>query len=271
MTHVILPKHLLPHVIEALVAMGIAVVVARVLGRIIGLAENRHVQIRPDLAGRRSTLYRLLTSAIRYVVGFMALLTILDIFGVPTTSLLAGAGVFGLAISFGAQGLVQDIVTGFFLLYEDQYAVGDQITLPALSLSGTVVELGIRVTRLKGLTGELVSVPNRLILEVQNHARGQTTVSVTVPVAPSEDPDRVERVFQEAMQEMAHEIPAATVAGITAFQLGQVVWTLSAPAGYQDAYRVGLALHRAAARAVHRHHIELAGGLKGAFNGQAPV
>lgn len=251
---------LMAHVLTAAAIVVAAGIVTQLGQRVMGRLERAREGSPRD--GRRKTLYRLLTSVLRYVVGFVALLMILDLFGVPTTSLLAGAGVLGLAISFGAQGLVQDIVTGIFLLYEDQYAVGDAITLPALSLSGTVTELGIRLTRLQGVTGELVNIPNRLILEVQNHSRGQTTVTVTVPVSPSADPDAVERVLTALASGAADTVPGVSVQGVTGFAPGQVLWAVSAPVRYQDAFQTGLTLRRSVADALYRHGIPLAGMLE---------
>lgn len=242
-----------------------AIVIAAGLAMQIGQALMGRLERARDGGprdGRRTTLYRLLTSVLRYVVGFVALLMILDLFGVPTTSLLAGAGVLGLAVSFGAQGVVQDVVTGIFLLYEDQYAVGDAITLPALALSGTVTELGIRLTRLKGLTGEDVDIPNRLILEVQNHSRGQTSVTVTVPISPAADPAEVDRAFTALASDAAEKVPGLSVQGITGFAPGQVLWAVSAPVRYQDAYATGLTLNRAVADALYHHKIPLAGMLE---------
>lgn len=261
--------HWIPHVLEALAVLVLAGLVVRGAARFIRRLETHGAQRVPQMAARRTTLYRLLTSVTRYAVDFIALITVLDLFGVPTTSLVAGAGVLGLAVSFGAQGLVQDVVTGLFLLYEDQFVVGDQITLPNLSLSGTVTEVGIRVTRLTGPTGEVVILPNRLILEVQNHSRGRTAVAVSIPVAPNEDPDRVQATLTALVNQLAEDMPGLSLQGITAFSPGQVTWSLTAPAPYGDAFRLSLALRREVARTLYQHGIMLAGSVKGTGYGPA--
>ncbi|MDA8195054.1 MAG: mechanosensitive ion channel family protein [Thermaerobacter sp.] len=272
-----LPGHLWIHLAEAVLVFVVAGLVARGGGRLIGRLELRQSARGEPLQARRATLFRLATSVLRYTVDFIAVVTVLGLFGVPTGSLVAGAGILGLAVSFGAQGLVQDVVTGLFLLYEDQFAVGDQITLPALALSGTVTEVGLRVTRLNGLTGEAVILPNRLILEVQNHTRGKSSLTVTIPVSADADPTEVATVLKRLADELQTTMPGLQVQGITALLPGQVVWSLTAPAPYGEVFRVGLALRRRVADALFSHGIALAGGVKGPSgpaygqSGQTPV
>lgn len=100
---------------------------------------------------------------------------ILDLFHYNPTALLAGAGVVGLAIGFGAQGLVSDIVTGFFILLEKQFDVGEYITVAGFD--GIVEQIGLRTTQLRSFDGTLHFIPNRSILNVSNHSRGTMTSS----------------------------------------------------------------------------------------------
>ena len=250
--------------LSRILAVAVIVVVGMLLIRVAQHMVNRieRKNRNQGLAARRTTVYRLLISVTRYAVDFLVIVMVLDQFHVHTTAIVASAGILGLAVSFGAQGLVQDVVTGLFLLYEDQFVVGDFITLPNLSLSGTVVEVGIRITRLRGSSGELVIVPNRLILEVQNRSRGQTTVSVMVPVSSAEDPDRVHAVLQAAVDELADTTPGVEVAGIDSFTLGQVMWTVTAPADYEKGATVDKALKAKIARALYTNAM-VAGTAKG--------
>ena len=96
---------------------------------------------------RANTIGEVLKKIVKYVLYFIGIMMILEMFNVNTTSILATAGIGGLAIGFGAQSLVKDIITGFFILFEDQYAVGDYVKIE--SLEGTVEELGLRVTKLR--------------------------------------------------------------------------------------------------------------------------
>src|SRR5690606_17143946 len=103
--------------------------------------------------GRIHTLQALVINVYTYFLLFIAIGIIFELFGLDIKALLAGAGIIGLAIGFGAQGLVSDIVTGFFILLEKQFDVGDYIT--AAGVDGVVEEIGLRTTKLRGFDGTL--------------------------------------------------------------------------------------------------------------------
>lgn len=110
-------------------------------------------------AGRTKTLQSLTISTFSYALLFVTLVVVLGIFDINATGLVAGAGVVGLAIGFGAQGLVSDVVTGFFLLLEKQVDVGDYVT--AAGYDGVVEDVGLRTMQIRGFDGTLNYVPNR--------------------------------------------------------------------------------------------------------------
>ncbi len=124
------------------------------------------------------------------------------------------------------------------------------IRLPyqGLTLSGPVLELGIRITRLAGLTGEETIIPNRLVLEVQNHTRRQTTVSINVPLAPDREPDRARRAFEQMVVEMEDQASGLKLSGVTDIQMGVVMWNLTAPTRYDTAYTTSFILREAVAQ-----------------------
>lgn len=111
----------------------------------------------------------------------------------------------GLAVGFGAQSLVKDILTGFFILFEDQFSVGDYIQ--TAGVSGVVEEVGLRVTKLRDFSGELHIIPNGTVDKVTNHNRGNMRAMVDISVAYEEDPDMVRRVLDEVAAEMEGSIP----------------------------------------------------------------
>lgn len=203
------------------------------------------------LRARRATVWRLLRSAVRYTIDFVAVVAVMETLGVRATSLLAGAGVVGLAVSFGAQGLVQDMVTGIFLLYENQFVVGEEVSLPALGLAGTVEEVGLRITRLKGPKGEEIVVPNRLILQVQNYSRGRAMVSVGVTTALKWDPEAVEAVLQEFLAPLRQRWPDLQVEAAAGAQPGQVTWSITGSVDSREKAECERAVRRAAVRALY--------------------
>lgn len=168
--------------VDILLARPLAIVAlllaAAVLARTGARLARRAVQtlqarspIRPGSARaalRASTLGQVLATLVRVVVWSMAALLVLDLVGLNLAPLLAGAGIAGVAIGFGAQTLVRDVLTGFFILSEDQYGVGDVITV-GTAPTGTVEDVTLRTTRLRSADGVVWFVPNGEIKLLGRH------------------------------------------------------------------------------------------------------
>ncbi len=118
---------------------------------------------------RIKSLQTLLGSTISFVLGFVAVVMILQAAGINIVPVLTTASVAGIAVGFGAQKLVRDWIAGLFILIEDQYGVGDVVTIGAVT--GTVEELGMRTTRIRGEDGSLYIIPNGDISQVCNRSR----------------------------------------------------------------------------------------------------
>lgn len=149
---------------------------------------------------RARTLSALLKSIIRYSVYFMVTVMVLQEFSIDTTSIIAGAGIVGLAIGVGAQSLVKDIITGFFIILEDQYAVGDYIA--TADMTGFVEEIGFRVTTLRDINGVRHIIPNGAIAKVSNYTRGYMQAVINLPVAYTADLDKVLGILEEICESM---------------------------------------------------------------------
>jgi small conductance mechanosensitive channel len=154
----------------------------RVIAQATGAAHERHRQ-------RTLTMGSLLRSLVTFVVGLIATLTVLSTVGIDLGPVLATAGVGGVALGFGAQSLVKDFLSGMFMILEDQYGVGDVIdTGEAI---GTVEEVSLRVTRLRDGQGVVWYIRNGEIIRVGNKSQGWSTALVDIPVAYSENLDKV--------------------------------------------------------------------------------
>lgn len=158
-----------------IVAIIVGYVVLRVvLGRITrgvlnaGLAKLSGEVLKARQARVRA-LGSLLSSAIDFVLGFVAIIMILQAAGLNIVPLLTTAGVAGLAIGFGAQKLVRDVISGFFILMDDLYGVGDSVMIAGVT--GVVEEIGLRTTRIRDESGKLYVIPNGDVSTVCNHSR----------------------------------------------------------------------------------------------------
>ncbi len=122
---------------------------------------------------RSETLHKLIRSAIRYTIYFIAFFQILSTLGINTTSIVASAGIASVAIGFGAQSLVKDIISGFFIILEGQFDVGDEVKLynqAAFIAGGSIMSLGLRSTKVRSGNGEIYFIPNGTINQVINYS-----------------------------------------------------------------------------------------------------
>lgn len=195
---------------------------------------------------RARTLTSLLHSIIRYIIYFIMAVMILQEFKIDTTSIVAGAGVIGLALGVGAQSLIKDFITGFFIILEDQYGVGDYVVIG--DMAGTVEELGFRVTKLRDFNGVLHIIPNGSVLKVSNHTRGHMQAVVNVPVPYETDIGKVFTILEEACRKIAQSMPEVLdgpkVLGVVDLKLGEVVIRINAKTVPLQQVKVETALRR---------------------------
>lgn len=208
---------------------------------------------------RANTIGIILKKSVKYVLYFIAVLMVLEMFGIKTTSILATAGVGGLAIGFGAQSLVKDVITGFFILLEDQFAVGDYIKIS--DFEGVVEELGIRVTKLRDFSGELHIIPNGEIQIVTNRTRGAMRAAVTVEIAYEEDINKAIRVIEELSQEVKDSnefiLDGPTVLGVDAFGSSGVSIRIVAKTEAMEQWNVERTLRKKIKEAFDLENIEI--------------
>jgi moderate conductance mechanosensitive channel len=175
--------------LELLLSVGLILLLAAVASRFAVRLARRSVYslatrsplrdaVGPRAEARATTLAGVTASVVRVTVWTLATLLMLDEVGFNLGPLLAGASVVGVALAFGAQSLVRDVLSGFFILVEDQYGVGDGITV--LDVSGTVEEVNLRVTRLRAGDGTVWFVPNGEIRKVGNSAKEWTKALVDI-------------------------------------------------------------------------------------------
>lgn len=171
--------------------------------------------------GRVKTLGSLIRSVLFYILIFISGVMLLRTFDIDPAPVLTAAGVVGLAVGFGSQKLVRDIIAGFFIVLENQYSVGDYITIGAVT--GTVVELGMRVTRLRDDIGKLVFIANGDIVQVINHSRGSVQALLEISIAADSDLDKV----RELVASLGADV-AAQLDGVVSAPRADVITALSA-------------------------------------------
>ncbi len=185
--------------ILAWVGLRILKLLARRIVEAVDDGDDDTLSIREQ---RGHTIAQLLRSVGRIMLFAGALLLTANVF-IDITPLLAGAGILGLAVSFGAQSLVKDVIAGFFILFENTFAVGDVIT--AGGQSGVVERMTMRVVLLRDLRGTLHTIPNGSVGTVSNMTRGWSRAVVEVGVAYEADLDRVLEVFRDEVRRLKED------------------------------------------------------------------
>lgn len=151
---------------------------------------------------RSETLHKLIRSAIRYTIYFIAFFQILSTLGINTTSIVASAGIASVAIGFGAQSLVKDIISGFFIILEGQFDVGDEVKLynqAAFIAGGSVMSLGLRSTKIRSGNGEIYFIPNGSINQVINYSLTYNLAEVKFSIQIDETIEAIEERIQKIL------------------------------------------------------------------------
>lgn len=195
---------------------------------------------------RQNTLLKLLENVLAYVVYFAAILAVLSALGIQVAGLLAGAGVLGLAIGFGAQNLVRDVLTGFFIIFEDQFSVGDYVRIGVSE--GVVQEIGLRTTKLKGLNGEIHIFPNGTIIEVVNYSLNNSVAIVDVSVAYEVDIPKAEELINQFLSELPDKyeqlVKIPELLGVQNLAASEVVLRIMAETKPMQHFAVGRIIRR---------------------------
>lgn len=212
-------------------------------------------------AGRLRTLESLAVSTVTYTLLFLVVVTILGELGVNVAALVASAGVAGLALTFGAQRMVRDVLAGFFMLLEDQFRVGEYVTLvggPGLpQLTGTVQEIGLRITRMIDSAGKYVVIGNGDIAAVINHSRGPVAAAVEIGVPADTSLDQLQQLVSPLETDPERFSGPVTVRGVSALDGTKALVRFEAPARPGQTLEAELALRRQVGDALREAGIEI--------------
>ncbi|MBQ4447242.1 MAG: mechanosensitive ion channel family protein [Clostridia bacterium] len=184
-------------IITLVLALAIVWLIYQVLKLILNLIGKR--------GGRLQSVTSLISGLLKYVAVIAAIVWGLSILGINTTAVLAGVGIVGLILGFGAQSLIEDIITGAFIIFENQYSVGDIIILD--DFRGIVRSIGVRTTVIEDAGGNLKVVNNSDIRNFQNRSRNNSVALVVVSVAYSTDLKKLEAMLDESLPALKQEHP----------------------------------------------------------------
>lgn len=195
---------------------------------------------------RGTTIANLINSTIKYLAFIIAIFLILSAWGVQTPTLLAGAGIIGLAISFGAQSLIEDIFSGLFIIFEKQYSIGDIIQIG--DFRGTVKEISLRVTKFEDINGDIKIINNSDIRGAINTTTSLSKAICEISIGYDEDIERVELIINKNLHEIRNNIPKIVegpyYVGVQNLGDSSVVLRIIALVNENDRYNVARSLNR---------------------------
>lgn len=245
-----------------LLAFAVIRIFRAIVGKMASLQERRLPSgIR---AQQVRTLAVVINSVGVFVVLFVSTLMILATLGLNLGPLLASAGIVGLAIGFGAQTLVKDVINGFFILLENQYDVGDVVRIAGVK--GTVENMSLRHTTLRDEDGTIHIVPNSAILIVSNTTRDWSQLTLRVVVAYSEPSDRIVSLLKQLGEEICHDpayaediVSEIQVPGIDRIGNGEAEYLMLIKTRPSKQYGVSRELRRRIKECFHKDNIQTAG------------
>ena len=207
---------------------------------------------------REATLLKLMQNVTTYIVYFLAIMMILDMY-IDVRTIIAGAGIIGLAVGFGAQSLVKDIISGFFIIFEDQFSVGDYVRIN--QAEGTVEEIGLRITKVKSWTGELHIFPNGSIIEVTNFSIHNSLAIVDISIAYEGDIQKAEKVITEFLETLPERYPEMVktpeLLGVQMLGASEVVLRVAAETKPMKHMPIARALRKELKTCLDAHGIEI--------------
>jgi small conductance mechanosensitive channel len=256
-------RHDAPKIVLVLVG---AYVLTRILRAIARKSADLHVRKLPPGVSVQQvrTVTSVVTSVGVFVIFFVAALEVLSLLGLNLGPMLASAGIAGLAIGFGAQTLVHDFINGFFILFENQYDIGDTVRIAGVK--GTVERMSLRNTVLRDEDGTLHMVPNSAIQIVSNTTRDWSQLALRVTVAYSEPSDKVVGLLKQVGEELRHDesfesdiVSDIDVPGIDRVGNGEAEYLMLIKTRPNKQYAVSRELRRRIKECFEKNNIQAAG------------
>ncbi len=204
----IIEKFLVPEIYLPIIYISVAIFINAIIKRIISKIISKKQSTMDNKSynyKKLETFKGLVTNIIKYIIVIFLLLAILTVYKIDVSSVLAGLGIAGLVVGLALQDLAKDLIAGFSIIVENQYAVGDIISIG--DFKGEVIFLGLKTTKIKSYQGDVKIVANRNATEVINYSMSNSLAIVDVDVAYEENNEHVEEVLNELVSELSKTLP----------------------------------------------------------------
>lgn len=214
--------------------------------------KNKYVDKR-----KSKTINGLINNLIKYFIIVIDAVMILDIFGIDTKTLIASLGVVGLVAGLAVQDTLKDFVAGICIILENQYRVGDTITVKGFR--GEVIDLGIKSTKIKAYTGEVMIIPNHLIEEVINHSMDKSVAIIDIPVSYDTDLDKLDTVLKNLFKDINIDGMKSDISilGLESYSDSSIVYRVIVDTEPMKHYQVQRDLRKAIKKVLDKNKIEI--------------
>lgn len=249
----ILIKEVVGPILIILVSIIVYMIVSRVINNIFKFkgvkSDKRHLK----------TINVLINNLLKYFIIIVALVMILDIFGIDTKTLIASLGIVGVVAGLAVQDTLKDFVAGISIILENQYRIGDTITVKGFR--GEVIDLGVKSTRVKAYNGEVMIIPNHLIEEVINHSLENSLAIVDIPVSYDTDIELLESVLKDLFLDLSESVVGlkseVNLLGIQSYDDSSIVYRITVLTSPMEHYRVERELKKIIKNALDSNNIEI--------------
>lgn len=184
-------------VIEVIAILILAFIIKKISSKLINKIEKR-TDTKGRLNGKNKTVFSIMENVISFIIYFLAITQILGVFNINTTSILAAAGVAGMALAFASQSVIEDVISGGFILLENQYEIGHSVKID--NVEGVVKKVGMRLTVLEGFDGKGIIIPNGQVTTVINNSINPMRALVDVYISDSKPIEEVFEKLEESLE-----------------------------------------------------------------------
>lgn len=249
----ILKKEIIAPICIIIGAIIIYIIATKIVKKIL------KIKVKKVDTKKQKTLTVLINNIIKYFLGAVALLMILEVYGIDTKSLIASLGVLGLVVGLALQDTLKDFISGMSIILENQYRLGDTVTIN--NFKGEVIFLGTKTTKIKAYTGEIKMIANRTITEVINHTLDNSLAIVDVKVNYKDNLDKVEKVLNQVCGELTQSLEylkgEVTLLGINQLSDSSLVYRISAETEAMKHYQIQRQINRAIIDAFNKNKINI--------------
>ena len=193
---VFLKEEIIVPVLTILLSMVLYLILKRIIKRVFSIKKLDE--------RKKNTILSIFTNLLKYLFVIFGLLVVLDAFGVDTKAIVASLGVAGVVVGLAFQDILKDTISGIFIILENQYAVGDHITVDGFR--GKVISLGLKSTKIISYTGEVKTIPNRYVEQPINHSVEKPVINLEIPIPNTYDVKKTKKLLNEICEKLTNEL-----------------------------------------------------------------